>query len=142
VDTLSQLLKQRSLPVEAGYLSLEAAWHAALHLTKRHHSYANPIPLDEIEAHLSKVRNSCFSLMMQHCLHQLRIEVESFCAKGQTYLSLPSSVQAFRTSQVLSPELLLAYTADIYQGAIEGYQQLVNTLFLNFRHCTIAVCYR
>ena len=80
--------------------------------------------------------------MMQHCLHQLRIEVESFYAKGQTYLSLPSSVQAFRTSQVLSPELLLAYTADIYQGAIEGYQQLVNTLFLNFRHCTIAVCYR
>ncbi|MBD2180295.1 hypothetical protein H6S82_11495 [Planktothrix sp. FACHB-1355] len=132
VDSLSQLLQQRSLPVEAGYLSLEAAWHAALHLSKRHHSYANPIPLDEIEAHLSKVRNSCFSLMMQHCLNQLRIEVESCRAKGETYLSLPSSVQAFRTTQVLSPELLLAYTADIYQGAIEGYQQLVNTLFPKF----------
>lgn len=132
VDSLSKLLQQRSLPVGAGCLSLEAAWHAALNLTTRSHSYSNPILLDEIEAPLSGARRNRFSLMMQHCLNQLRIEVEYLRGQGRTCLSLPSSVQAFRNNRAVSPEILLAYTADIYQGAIKGYQQLVNTLFPKF----------
>lgn len=34
-DSLTNLLNERRLPVSAGILSLEAAWHAALHLTNR-----------------------------------------------------------------------------------------------------------
>lgn len=132
VDSLSKLLQQRSLPVGTGYLSLEAAWHAALHLLKHHRFYSNPIPLNSIEEPLSRARRELFSPMIKHCLNQLRIQIESLRERGQTYLSLPSSAQVFRNSQVLSPEILLAYTVDIYQGAIEGYQQLVNTLFSKF----------
>jgi len=132
-DSLSELLKQRKIPVSPGLLSLEAAWYAALHLTnRRNYLYYRPIPLNEIEKLLFHNNNSCFSSMMQHCVNQLRLEIEYLRGKGETNFSLPSSFQNFRNSQYISPEMLLKYTADIFQGAIEGYLQIVNSWFPKF----------
>lgn len=132
-DSLTELLHERRLPVSAGLLSLEAAWHAALYLTnKQNYLYSNPIPISQIEEILSHVNNSHFSIMLQHCLNQLRIEVKYLREQGENNLNLPSSYQAFRSSQYISSEILLQYTEDVFQGAIESYCQIVNSLFPKF----------
>lgn len=132
-DSLSELLKQRKIPINPGLLSLEAAWYAALHLTnRRNYSYYKPLPLNEIEKLLSQVNNSHFSPMMQHCVNQLRLEIEHLRGKGETNFSLPSSFENLKNSQYISPEILLKYTADVFQGAIEGYLQIVNSWFQKF----------
>lgn len=132
-DALTELLKQRRLPVSAGLLSLEAAWHAALYLTnRRNYSYSNPIPLSEIEEILSRTNNFRFSKMLQHCLNQLRIEIEYLREQDEVNLSLPSCFQTFKNSQYISPEILLQYTEHVFRGAIESYFQVVNSLFPKF----------
>lgn len=140
VQKLSKLLQQRSLPISSGHLSLEAAWYGAIYLTKKHlinsykdcYLYCEPISLDEIENYLANINKSRYSLMIQHCLNQLIIEVENCRNNGKNYLSLPVSVCNFRTSSVLSSEIIFDYTKDIFQRAIESYEQLVNTLFPKF----------
>ncbi len=131
-QVISSLLKQRSFPVEAGYLSLEAAWFGALYITQRHQNYSYPIPLPEIEAILSRIEDSRFPPVIQHCLRQLRIEIEAAHTKEQTHLCLPDSFIAFRNNQPISEETLLNYAAEVYRGAFEGYQQLVNALSPKF----------
>lgn len=132
-NSISELLKQRKIPVNPGLLSLEAAWYAALHLTNiRSYSYYIPIPINEIEGLLTQIRTSQFSPMIQHCINQLRIEIDFFKEKGETHLSLPSSYQNFKNSQCISPELLLKYTEEVFQGAIKGYLQIVNRYFSKF----------
>lgn len=70
--------------------------------------------------------------MLQHCLNQLRIEVEYVREQGGNNLNLPYSYQAFINSQYISPEILLQYTEDVFQGAIESYCQIINSLFPKF----------
>lgn len=136
VGNLSKLLQERSLSVSSGSLSFEAAWHGAIYLTRKHlinsypNHYCDPISLDEIENHLFKINQSHFSRMMQHCLNQLKFEIEACRAKGQTHLSLSPSIQIFKSSSNISHEILLDYTADIFQQSIEGYEQVVNSLFI------------
>ena len=133
---LSELLEKRSLPVPKSHLSLEAAWYAALYLTRRRNHYSQPNPhysipisLDEIEASLSKAKNSNYPAMIQYCLGELRIQVEKFRSQGEAYLSLPSTFRAFKESNFVSPQILLEYTADVYQKAVDAYQELVNSWF-------------
>jgi len=136
IGKLSKILEERSLPVSSGHISLEAAWHGAIYLTRKHlinsyqNHYCNPIPLNEIENHLLKINQYHFSLMMQHCFNQLRIEIEACHAKGQTHLRLSPSVQSFKSSLNISDNILLDYTADVFQQSIESYEQLVNSLFI------------
>jgi len=136
VGNLSKLLHERSLPISSGSLSIEAAWHGAIYLTRKHlinsypNHYCDPISLDDIENHLFKINQSHFSPMMQHCLNQLKIEIEACRAKGQTHLSLSPSIQIFKSSSNISHEILLDYTVDIFQQSIEGYEQVVNSLFI------------
>ncbi|MEA5554618.1 NB-ARC domain-containing protein [Anabaena cylindrica UHCC 0172] len=136
IEKLSKLLQERSLPVSSGYLSLEAAWYAAIYLTRKHlinscsSKYYEPIALDEIENCLSKVNQNQFSSMRQHCLNQLRIEIEACSDKGQTHLSFSPYVQIYKISSNISHENLLNYTAYIFQQSIESYEQLVNSLFI------------
>ncbi|MFW9259830.1 NB-ARC domain-containing protein [Nostoc sp. CALU 546] len=138
VDNLSKFLKERSLPVSSGYLSFDAAWHAAIYLNRKHlinsypNNYCEPIALDEIEKCLSKVDKNQLSSMMRHCLNQLIIEIEACSAKGQTHLSFSPSVKIYKSSSNISHENLLNYTIDIFQQSIESYEQLVNNLFFKF----------
>lgn len=131
-QVISLLLQQRSIPVGAGLLSLEAAWHGASYILRRDHRVPNAISLDEIEACLARVQEVVCSPMMHHCLSQLEIEMEAAHAREQTHLILPTSFYVFRSSCTLTHKTLLAYAEDVYWGAFEGYLQLVNTLSTRF----------
>lgn len=130
-QVVSSMVKQVAIPIEAGYLSLEAAWFGAVYITERHRNYSYPIPLHEIESILYRIEDSRFPPVIQHCLRQLRIEVEAAHAREQTHLCLPNSFIALRNNQT-SHETLLNYAATVYRGAFEGYQQLVNVLSPKF----------
>jgi Effector-associated domain 10/NB-ARC domain len=140
VGKLSKFLQERSLPISSGYLSFEAAWHAAIYLTRKHlinsypNNYCEPIAVDEIENQLSKIKVNQYqlSLMMQYCLNQLRIEITACREQGQTYLRLSPSVEIYKSRSDISDEILLNYTTEIFQQSIESYEQLVNNLFINF----------
>ncbi|MBD2692004.1 caspase family protein [Anabaena catenula FACHB-362] len=140
IEKLSKLLQERSLPVSSGYLSLEASWHAAIYLTRKHlinsypyrNEYYDPIALDEIENCLSKVNQNQFSSMNKHYLNQLRIEIEACSDKGQTHLIFSPSIQVYKSRSNISDEILLNYTTEIFQQSIESYEQLVNSLFIKF----------
>ena len=129
VSSLTERLKDRSLPVQASSLSLEAAWYAAAHLLKRDPSSATPILLNTLEEPLSRAKHSSLTLRMQHCYKQLRIEIEAAHHRGQMHLCLPLSVQNFRQHN-WTPDSLLAYAANIHQGAVAGYEQIVTAWFL------------
>jgi hypothetical protein len=128
VSSLTARLKDRSLPVQASYLSLEAAWYAAAHLLKRDPFLVTPILLDTLGESLSRTKPSSLTLRMQHCYKQLRIEIEAAHHRGQTHLCLPLSVQNFRQHN-WTPDSLLAYATNIHQGAVEGYEHIVTTWF-------------
>lgn len=131
-QVIRSLLEHVSIPIEAGHLSLEAAWFGAVYITQRRRNYSYPIPLREIESILSQLEDSRFPPVIQHCLRQLRIEVEAAHLREQTHLSLPNSFIALRNDQTISYETLLNYVATVYHGAFEGYQQLVNALSPKF----------
>jgi hypothetical protein len=126
------MVKQVAIPIEAGYLSLEAAWFGAVYITERPRNYSYPIPLRQIESILYRIEDSRFPPVIQHCLRQLRIEVEAAHVREQTHLCLPDSFIAFRNNQTISHETLVNYAVEVYLGAFEGYQQLVKVLSPKF----------
>jgi len=134
ISSVKKVFEQRTFQVDPGYLSLEAAWHMATRLTKRNPLDASPISLQVLEECVSKVTKSQFDLVRQHCLHQLLIEIEHCRLQGYSYLSLPLSVINFRNEQILTEEILRAYTEDIYNGAIQGYNQITQKYFPKFLH--------
>jgi len=131
-QVISLLLQQRSIPVRAGLLSLEAAWHGASHILRRDHRIPDAISLNEIEACLTGMQEIPCSRMMHHCLRQLEIEMEAAHARKLTHLILPTSFYVFRSCCTVTDGSLLAYAEDVYRGAFEGYLQLVNTLSSKF----------
>ncbi len=143
VGSLAQYLHERRLPIYPGFLSFEAAWHAACALTIEDYlRYSNyfvfaPIAIEAIEVKLAESIDSRFSLMMQHCINQLRVEIA--CAKQQdaTHLQQIGAFRDFKRNSIASPEILLAYTTYVFEGALTGYQQIVDrwfsTLASNFR---------
>jgi hypothetical protein len=143
LERLSEYLNERRLPVDIGCLSFEAAWHAAWCLTKGNYPrfptclIFSPISLDDIESKLSEVVDWRYSLMMQHCINQLKLEVKHTRKKGETHLKLPETFQSFKTSSAISSAILLDYTNYVFENALIGYQQLVGRWFpklsLDFR---------
>jgi hypothetical protein len=131
-SALMARLKDRSLPVPAGYLSLEAAWYAAARILNRDRFSTVPMPLDALAEALLRTKRSSLTLRMQQCYKQLRIEIEAARLRNQTHLCLPQSVQRFRQKD-WTPEALLAYATDIHQGALAGYEQIVTTLLARLR---------
>jgi hypothetical protein len=112
--------------------------HAAWCLTKgnypRFPTYLSfsPISLDDIETKLSEVVNWRYSLMMQHCISQLRLEVKYARQQGETYFKLPEDFQVFKTSPAIFPDILLNYTSYVFESALMGYQHLVERWFPKF----------
>jgi len=134
ISSIKKVFEQRTFQVESGYLSLEAAWHMATRLTKRNPLDAKPIPIQELEECLLNVQKYQFDLVRQHCLHQLLIEMDNCRNHDVGFLSLPPSATKFRNEQVWTPETLRAYTEDIYNGAIQGYNQIAQKYFPKFLH--------
>lgn len=135
---LLEYLNERRFPIDPGYLSFEAAWHAAWCLTKGNYPKFStdltfsPISLDDIETKLSEVVNRHYSLMMQHCISQLKLEVKYARRQGKTYLKFPENFQIFKTSPAISPDILLNYTSYVFESALMGYQHLVERWFPKF----------
>ena len=129
---LISLLNSVSIPVESGYLSLEAAWFVALSITKSEYYHYYPIVLSELSPILERIRDDKYSPIRQHCLRQLRIEVDAFDSRGETHLSLPPSFLAFHNNDSIDSETLRLYTEDVYRGALIGYKQLIETLYPQF----------
>ena len=134
VSSIKKVFEQRTFQVDSGYLSLEAAWHMATRLTKRNPLDARPISIQELGECLLNVQKHQFDLMRQHCLHQLLIEMDTCRNHGSGFLSLPLSATNFRNGQIRTPEILRAYTEDIYNGAIQGYNQISQKYFPQFLH--------
>lgn len=133
VDSLAYILRERSLPVTAGYLSFEAAWYVVSNMIKGSAVLSwIPIPLDQITARLANTNKSSVSFRMRHALEQLEIEIQTARQQGLSHLSLPTSIQNFRSTSIYSPEILLAYAETIYREAVKGYEYLVNKWFPRF----------
>jgi len=132
VDSLSYILQERSLPIAAGHLSLEAAWYIASNLIRGNTSSWIPIPLEDITARLTNINKSSVSFRMRHALEQLELELETARQQGLSHLSLPGSVQNFRSTSVYSYEILLAYAENTYREAVKGYEYLVDRWFPKF----------
>jgi len=137
IQSLSSYLNERRLPVDPGGLSFEAAWHAACALTRDNYLKRSnyfifvPVSIQELENKLTELDNWRFSLMMQYCINQLRTEVECARQQGATHLQQPKAFQDFKTNFITSPEILLSYTAYVFEGALISYQQLIDRWFPN-----------
>lgn len=111
---------------------LKQLYQAASNLIRHNASKWMPIPLDEIDARLSNTSKSSVSFRMRHALEQLEVEIEAVRNQGLSHLSLPACVQNFQSTSVYSPEILLAYSENIYREAVKGYEYLVNNWFPKF----------
>ena len=134
ISSVKKVFEQQTFQVDSGYLSLEAAWHMATRLTKKNPFDARPIPIQELEGCLSNIQKDQFDLVRQHWLHQLLIEMENCRNQGSSFLNLPPSATNFRNGQIWTYEILRAYTEDIYNGAIQGYNQITQKYFPKFLH--------
>lgn len=131
VNPLSFLLQQRRLPIDEGPIVSEGAWHAAFFLTGRYSptvARLDPIPLAEIERCLSQFHKSSELLgrgVDEQRLNQLNLEMKRLQRAGETHLRYPWSNR-------FNPNQVFAHAIDVYKGALEGYQQLINKWFPKF----------
>lgn len=142
VDSLSQLLQHRVLPISDGPLLQEAVWQTALTVTQRGSFYHSPIPLIEIEECLSRLPGNIFpsgvnEQLRKHYLNQLVTEVNRLRKLGEVelYPPWPGPDRNFINGWIwesYTQQQMLARAKAVYAGAIKGYQQLVNTWFPKF----------
>lgn len=139
VDSLSEILQNRALPVESGCLSLEAAWYGVSKLLAGSISYWHPIPfsqsvlLSSMEPLLTDASGSSFSASMRHALSQLRIEISNAQQQGHPCLNFPPAITNFYSSNTYyAPDILLAYAETIHKEALTGYEYLVRRWFPYF----------
>lgn len=137
VSALSRLLQQRALPVSGGPLMRELVWQAALAATGFGSLHPGPIPLAQIEEHLSCLPEDTVLLSIGgrwYDVNQLRAEMNRFQKVGETKLHSPwpGPDRDFGGVWIWSPytdERMLARAQAVYGGALEGYRQLVDTWF-------------
>jgi hypothetical protein len=137
-QTIDLLLQLRTIPVEAGLLSLEAAWYGATEMIGRNHWDLTPIALSEIEHRFTEIKEINCSPMMHHCYKQLETEMRFTRFRGGTHLTFPTSFFTVRSNQALPINILCTYVEDIYKGGFEGYIQLVNFLSSSIPQLSLA----
>ncbi len=142
VQSLSELLRNLALPVNDGPLVREMVWLTALTITGRGGQDPNSIRLNEIEDYFLKWPQGVIPAHediagLRRCnLDQLQIEVNRLREAGETELHAPwpgPDRDYFRNPgwvwDPYSDEQILTRAEAIYMGALEGYQQCVNTWF-------------
>lgn len=142
VSSLSKLVQNRMLPVSDGSLLREAVWQTALKVTKRGTFHHSPIPLVEIAQCLPNLPLNIFhsrvtQQMHRYYLDQLETEVNRLYAIGEVDLHPPwpgpdRDLKDGWMWEGYTQQQLLARAKAVYTGALEGYQQLVNTWFQKF----------
>lgn len=143
VKKITRLLQRRALPAPEGALAREAAWQAALAMTMSGQYRYTPIPLEEFEAALDALPREDDATIVtvsspdgrQYPITPLKDEVARLRLHRQRHISPPWPGQD-QPPQGLpvwwdgySDERILERTKAIYEGAIEGYQLLVETWF-------------
>ncbi|MBH8578241.1 hypothetical protein I8752_35920 [Nostocaceae cyanobacterium CENA369] len=140
-SSLSQLLEKRMLPVNHGSIFKEIVWQTALIVTSRGELNYSPISLSEIEECLSKSSLNIPSWVneYEYCygLKHLIAQVNSLRQDGEAELHSPWPEPDIDITdgwiwESYSELQLLVRAKAVYEGAIEGYQQLVNTYFSKF----------
>lgn len=135
------MLRYRALPVEDGPLMREYVWLTALKIMGRGSLDYRPIPLSEIEKHFSSfprhVDVFIDSSMRKLDLGPLKREIARLRNLGETELRPPSpgpdrKLRSGWVWEMYSDQQLLARTKAVYEGALQGYQQLVETWFSRF----------
>ncbi|OIQ10581.1 DUF4062 domain-containing protein [Neomoorella thermoacetica] len=137
-NKLSELLRHQALPIEDGPLTREYVWITALKIVGRGSLDYRPIPLSEIEKHFSSFPSHINDFMdaRRHRwnLGPLRREILRLRNLGELELRPPwpgpdLEPRAGWVWEMYSDEQLLARTKAVYEGALKGYQQLVETWF-------------
>lgn len=140
-DRLSDLLRYQALPVEDGPLMREYVWLTALKITGRGSLDYRPIPLTEIEKHLSSFPSHVDvftdSSTRRWNLGPLKREILRLRDLGEVELRPPwpgpdRELRSGWVWEMYSDEQLLARTKAVYEGALNGYKQLVETWFPRF----------
>ncbi|MDK2789377.1 MAG: hypothetical protein PWP07_2622 [Epulopiscium sp.] len=136
---LAELLQNQILPVGDGPLMKEYVWITALKVTGRGSLEDRPIPLFEIENFLSTFPDDIFidSMGRKWSLVPLKKEINRLRDTGETELCppWPGPDRELRSGWIwegYSNERMLARAKAIYEGALEGYQQLVKIWFSKF----------
>ena len=150
LDILTENLSRSraALIVRDGPLAHEAAWQAALAVTKRSSWSYDPIPCFEIEQRLSEIEakasQSVFislpeidkygTKVRQYYLDQLGAKLERFRLSGETEFNYPwpqpdQNSRGGKDWKRYTPEQLRVRAKAVYKGALDGYQQLVNVWF-------------
>ena len=144
-SSLVSWLKTGWIPMANGPLLDEAAWRVALIATNRGRSDSTPIPVTRLEKLLQRARSypDNFSFMTsdprQYSPHPLIKKVDTLLAAGRGYLDppwpAPDRLEHPGASTVwdwYSTEQLLARTQAVYEGALEGYINLLDVWFSSF----------
>jgi hypothetical protein len=132
VEGLSKSLRKRKLLVDNGSLMREFVWKTAITVTRHGSLNHNPIPLTEIEERLNEVEN-----VDLYDLRFLEREVKRLRQAGNGYLHPPwpgsdRDLQGGgRIWDLYTPNQLLARARRVYEGALRGYQELVEAWFPN-----------
>jgi hypothetical protein len=133
---LNNTLSAHALPMRAGFLARELAWKVAVDLTGRTDA-ASSMPLSDIEAVINE--NLEGSSIDQVALACLNSEVTRLRQEGATNFSPPwklpdRPLERSDDLKSLDTGELQQFLQSVYEGALEGYQLLVETWFTNLRH--------
>ncbi|MFB8791800.1 MAG: hypothetical protein U7123_23890 [Potamolinea sp.] len=146
VPALSQILQQRALPINEGFLVHEAIWQAAqavLSVIQGGSSGYHPIPLDKLKECLSRLPSNVdqsfgiYKLLHRHNLSQLIREVNRLRELGQRELCPPwpkpeHEWTGGRLWNYYTVDQMRSHAETVYKGALDAYQLLVKTWFPKF----------
>lgn len=140
VDELSDLLKRRGIPLEDGPLAREVLWEEALTITGQSSLHYDPISLDELERRISQFSENT---TLQGPPSRRGVSIDRFRSKleylrqtGKTEIEnpwpIPDRSGGRWVSDRYSTNQKIARTKAVFEGALEAYQRIVETLFPNF----------
>jgi hypothetical protein len=146
---LSELLKSHVQLVLDGPLGREAFWKKTLILLGKNPNLVSPIAVEDIMEHLDRIPKGHGTFSDGKAVYDLgryKRQLELYTQRGEKEFRPPWPVPdleppgtSFWAWSVYSNERLLERTTEIFEGAIEGYLQLVEAWFANFaQRLTIA----
>jgi len=136
-------MNERALPVTNGPLAYEALWDAALALTDHGSLYAEPIPFAEIDEILSEFPKKPIKFEIAgrgvYDLEIIRSQIEHLRESGKRELAplWPGPDREVRGGWVWEPysdKRIWDRATALFEGALTGYQQLVEQWFPRLAH--------
>jgi hypothetical protein len=139
-ERLSRVLQDQKLPVRDGPLGQEAAWHAAMSITRRSPGVSS-IPISDLENALSRFPRNAIIMGNggRPCnIEALLAEIQRSQSIGDSVVHSPwpqpdRNINGIRwTWEAFSDEQILARATAVFGGALEGYRRSVQKWFPSF----------